>query len=71
MKLSLYLFYVLAGLAEKLFQFRGYMVEKDRANRRGSPRTVIILNVDNDVESCGVLPWVKLKLVRLDSFLHG
>ena len=69
-KLSLYLFYVLAGLAEETFQLRGHAVEKDWANGRGSPRTVIVLNVDNDVESCGVLPGVKLKLVGLDSSLH-
>jgi hypothetical protein len=71
MKLSLYLFYVLAGLVEKLFQLRGHAIEKDWANGRGSPRTVIVLNVDNDVESCGVSPRVKLKLIGLDSSLHG
>jgi hypothetical protein len=58
MKLSLYLLYVLARLAEKLFQLRGHAVEKGWANGRSGPRTVIVLDVDNDVESCGVLPRV-------------
>jgi len=70
MKLSLYLFHVLAGLAEKLFQLRGYAVEKDWADGRGRPRTVIVLNVDDDVEPCGILPWFKLKRIGLDSTLH-
>jgi hypothetical protein len=69
-KLSLYLFYVLARLAEKLFELRGDAVEKDWANGRGRPRTVIVLDVHNDVESCGVLPRVELKLIGLDSSLH-
>jgi hypothetical protein len=30
-----------------------------------------VLNVDNDVESCGVSPRVKLKLIGLDSSLHA
>ena len=70
MKLSLYLFHVLAGLAEKLFQLRGHAVEKDWANGCGRPRTVIVLNVYDDMEPCGILPWFKLKLIGLDSTLH-
>jgi hypothetical protein len=58
MKLSLNLLYILAGLAEKLFQLRGHAIEKDWANGCGRPRTVIVLNIHNDVESCGILPRV-------------
>jgi hypothetical protein len=57
------LLYILGGLAEKMFQLIGHALEEDWAIWRGRPGTVIVLNVDNNVESCGVLPRVKLKFI--------
>jgi hypothetical protein len=45
------LFYILEGLAEKMFQLIGHALEKDWANWRGGPGTIIVFNVDNYVES--------------------
>jgi hypothetical protein len=69
-KFNLDLSYILDGLAEKLLQLRGHTLEQDGADGRGGPRSVVVLNVDNDVESCGVSPRVKLKLVGLNSSFH-
>ncbi len=69
-QLGLDVFNILAGLTEKIFQLIGHAVEKDWANGRCRPRTVIVLNVDDDVEPCGILPWFKLKLIGLVSTLH-
>lgn len=63
--------YILDGLAEKMLQLIGHAIEKDWAIRRGGPGAVVVLNIDSNVESCGIFPWFKLKLVRLDSSLHG
>src|SRR5271167_2949917 len=65
------LFYILKRFAEKMFQLIGHALEKNWAIWRGGPGTVIVLNVDNNVQSCGVSPRVKLKLIGLDSPLHG
>jgi hypothetical protein len=70
-KLRLDLLHILEGLAEKMFQLIGHALEKDWAIWRGRPGAVIVLNVDNHVESCGVSPRVKLKFIGLDSSLHG
>src|ERR1035438_4077361 len=69
-KLNLDLPYILDGLAEKMLQLMSHPLEKDWAIRRGGPGAVVVLNVDSNVEPCGIFPWFKLKLVRLDSSLH-
>jgi hypothetical protein len=70
-ELSLYLLYIFERLAEKMFKLISHTLEKDWTIGCRGPRTVIVLNVDGDVESGGVLPWVELKLIRLDSAFHG
>jgi hypothetical protein len=65
------LFYILGGLAEKMFQLIGHALEEDWAIWRGGPGTIVVFNVDNNVESCGVLPRVKLKFIGLDSSWHS
>jgi hypothetical protein len=61
-KLSFNLSYALARIAEKTLQLRGQTLERYGANRRGGPRTVVVLNLDSHVGPGGVLVRVELNL---------